>query len=97
MCHGVAKLDGASHRGGRRLGERRRGPRHGVVRRRDPAAVVGADGRERYPSTRCLLATADADGSNGSRSRLWKVELQRFADETGLKVSVCRFPPGTSK
>ena len=44
-----------------------------------------------------MLATADAGGSNATRSRLWKVELQRFADETGLKVSVCHFPPGTSK
>ena len=44
-----------------------------------------------------MLVTADAGGSNATRSRLWKVELQRFADETGLKVSVCHFPPGTSK
>ncbi len=54
-------------------------------------------GSARYPAARRLLAAADAGGSNGSRSRLWKVELQRFADETGLKVSVCHFPPGTSK
>ena len=54
-------------------------------------------GSARYPAARRLLVTADAGGSNGSRSRLWKVELQRFADETGLKVSVCHFPPGTSK
>ena len=54
-------------------------------------------GRHAYPAARRLLVTADAGGSNGARSRLWKVELQRFADETGLKVSVCHFPPGTSK
>ena len=54
-------------------------------------------GRRAYPAARRLLVTADAGGSNGARSRLWKVELQRFADETGLKVSVCHFPPGTSK
>ncbi len=50
-----------------------------------------------YPQARRLLITADGGGSNGSRCRLWKVELQGFADETGLSVSVCHFPPGTSK
>ena len=54
-------------------------------------------GRGRHAGARRLLATADAGGSNASRSRLWKLELQRFADETGLEVSVCHFPPGTSK
>ena len=54
-------------------------------------------GRAAYPAARRLLVTADAGGSNGSRNRLWKLELQRFANETGLKVSVCHFPPGTSK
>jgi hypothetical protein len=44
-----------------------------------------------------LLITADCGGSNGSRLRLWKLELQKFADETGLSISVCHFPPGTSK
>jgi len=44
-----------------------------------------------------LLITADAGGSNGSRLRLWKVELQKLADETGLRIAVCHFPPGTSK
>jgi Rhodopirellula transposase DDE domain len=43
------------------------------------------------------LITADSGGSNGARVRLWKWELQRLADETGLEVSVCHFPPGTSK
>ena len=54
-------------------------------------------GRDRYPLTRRLLITADGGGSNGSRLRLWKVELQRFADETGLTITVCHYPPGTSK
>ena len=54
-------------------------------------------GRARYPQARRLLITADGGGSNGSRVRLWKWELQRLADETGLTISVCHFPPGTSK
>jgi len=54
-------------------------------------------GKQAYPSARELLITADAGGSNGSRSRLWKVELQRLADETGLRLVVAHYPPGTSK
>jgi transposase len=54
-------------------------------------------GRKAYPRARSLLITADSGGSNSSRSRLWKWELQRFADRAGLVVSVCHFPPGTSK
>ena len=54
-------------------------------------------GREAYPKARQLLITADSGGSNGSRVRLWKLELQKLADETGLEISVCHFPPGTSK
>ncbi len=54
-------------------------------------------GRDRYPHTGRLLITADGGGSNGSRTHLWKWELQRLADETGLEISVCHFPPGTSK
>jgi transposase len=54
-------------------------------------------GRPAYPEATRLLITADAGGSNGSRLRLWKVELQRLADETGLRIVVCHFPPGTSK
>ena len=50
-----------------------------------------------YPGATDLLVTADGGGSNSSRSRLWKVELQRLADATGLRVHVCHFPPGTSK
>ena len=54
-------------------------------------------GRERYPQAPALLVTADGGGSNGSRNRLWKTELQALADETGLSISVCHLPPGTSK
>lgn len=54
-------------------------------------------GRKRYRSPKRLLVTADSGGSNSARSRLWKVELQRFADETGLVIEVCHYPPGTSK
>ncbi len=54
-------------------------------------------GAPTYPDATDLLITADGGGSNSSRGRLWKVALQRFADETGLRVSVCHFPPGTSK
>jgi hypothetical protein len=54
-------------------------------------------GKERYPGSTRLLITADSGGSNGYRLRLWKKELQRFSDTTGLDVSVCHLPPGTSK
>lgn len=55
------------------------------------------EGRRLYPQTQELLITADGGGSNGSRLRLWKVELQAFANETQLAITVCHFPPGTSK
>lgn len=54
-------------------------------------------GRERYPASDRLMITADGGGSNGSRVRLFKVELQKLADETGLTLQVCHYPPGTSK
>ncbi len=54
-------------------------------------------GARRYPNARELLITADGGGSNGSRCRLWKVELQALADRLGLPIQVCHFPPGTSK
>ena len=54
-------------------------------------------GRQRYPNARELMITADCGGSNGARVRLWKVELQKFADETGLIIKVRHYPPGTSK
>ena len=54
-------------------------------------------GHERYPEAKQLLITADGGGSNGYRVRLWKLELQKLADETGLSISVAHLPPGTSK
>jgi hypothetical protein len=54
-------------------------------------------GRQRYPTADRLMITADGGGSNGSRVRLWKIELQRLADATGLTLVVCHYPPGTSK
>ena len=54
-------------------------------------------GQQSYPQATELLITADSGGSNGSRVRLWKVELQRLADDTGLELRVCHLPPGTSK
>ena len=54
-------------------------------------------GRPRFPEATKLLITADAGGSNGARVRLWKVELAKFAQETGLEITVCHYPPGTSK
>ena len=54
-------------------------------------------GQQRFPRAKALLITADGGGSNSARSRLWKVALQELADELGLTLSVCHFPPGTSK
>jgi hypothetical protein len=54
-------------------------------------------GQQRYPRATRLLITADGGGSNGSRNRLWKRELQQWADASGLTLTVCHFPPGTSK
>jgi hypothetical protein len=54
-------------------------------------------GRQRYPQARELTITADCGGSNGPRVRLWKVELQKLADDTGLVIHVHHYPPGTSK
>ena len=54
-------------------------------------------GQEQYPTANKLLVTADGGGSNSSRSRLWKKELQTLATEIGLEIHVCHFPPGTSK
>jgi Rhodopirellula transposase DDE domain len=54
-------------------------------------------GQHRYRSPKRLMVTADSGGSNSSRARLWKLELQRFADEAGLIIEVCHYPPGTSK
>ncbi|MCA1698956.1 MAG: ISAzo13 family transposase [Actinobacteria bacterium] len=54
-------------------------------------------GSERYPDATTLTITADCGGSNGNRTRLWKTELQKLANQTGLAIRVCHFPPGTSK
>lgn len=54
-------------------------------------------GKAEYPNATELLITADCGGSNGYRVRLWKIEVQKFADETGMIINVCHFPPGTSK
>jgi hypothetical protein len=54
-------------------------------------------GAKAYPQASKLLITADSGGSNGARVRLWKLELQKLADQTGLEISVCHLPPGTSK
>jgi transposase len=54
-------------------------------------------GRKRFPNGRRILVTADSGGSNSPRTRLWRWELQQFANETGLKIELCHFPPGTSK
>lgn len=54
-------------------------------------------GHERYGRPSRLLITADSGGSNAHRSRLWKLELQQLANETGMKIEVCHYPPGTSK
>ncbi len=56
-----------------------------------------SEGRRIYADAKTILITADGGGSNGWRLRLWKLELQKLADQTGLGISVCHFPPGTSK
>ena len=80
-----------------RLGRRRCRQRHG----RFSSSTIRRWWREvgpiRYPLARRLVITADGGGSNGSRVRLWKLELQRLADELGLSIEVHRLPPGTSK
>ena len=59
--------------------------------------MVGHGRAVAYPNATQLLVTADAGGSNSYRSRLWKVELAKLAERTGLDITVCHFPPGTSK
>lgn len=54
-------------------------------------------GKARYPSAKRLLITADSGGSNRPRTRLWRVELQKFANKSGLVLELCHYPPGTSK
>ncbi|EQD30245.1 Rhodopirellula transposase family protein, partial [mine drainage metagenome] len=54
-------------------------------------------GKKRYPEAKRLMITADGGGSNGSRVKLWKIELQKLADQSGLDITVSHFPPGMSK
>ena len=54
-------------------------------------------GRDRYPKMTRLMIAADGGGSNSSRLRLWKLALQQLADDTGLIIQVCHYPPGTSR
>jgi transposase len=56
-----------------------------------------SEGKKLYPNSKTLMITADCGGSNGYRLRLWKYEIQKLADETGMTISMCHFPPGTSK
>jgi len=67
------------------------------VRRGDDPALVGEVGSLAYPDAERLLITADAGGSNSYRSRLWRLELSKLAAEAGIDITVCHFPPGTSK
>jgi hypothetical protein len=69
----------------------------GVERFRSLDRASTRVGRQRYPTARELTITADCGGSNGARLRLWKLELQKFADEIGLTIKVRHYPPGTSK
>src|ERR1700680_3566402 len=92
-------LWGLRHRRQRRMGQRGHRPRHRGFRGQRHAirSWWKLMGRERYPNPTRLLITADGGGSNGSRVRLWKLELQKLADELGLPITVCHLPPGTSK
>jgi hypothetical protein len=88
---------GLRHGREHRLGQRGYRSRHRGVRRRVGAPWWRQVGADAYPHATRLLVTADSGGSNGSRLRLWKAELARFADETGLAITVTHLPPGTSK
>ena len=79
------------------MGVGRHRPRHLRVRCPNARRWWDTIGTGRYPDADRLLICADGGGSNGSRVRAWKVELAKFAAETGLKVTVCHLPPGTSK
>jgi len=80
-----------------RAGQRRHRPRHRTVAAASIRGWWENLGKNRYPDARELTITADSGGSNSYRTRLWKVELQKLADQAGLKITVCHFPPGTSK
>ena len=85
------------HRRQCRLRQCRHQQRHSAVRGQFDPRWLEVMGRERYPDMNQLMITADGGGSNGSRVRLFKIELQKLADETGLTLRVCHYPPGTSK
>ena len=88
---------GLRHRRQHRVGHRRHRPRHRRVRGRHHPTWWRQAGTHAYPNASRLLITADGGGSNGYRTRLWKIELARLAAETGLTITVCHLPPGTSK
>jgi len=69
----------------------------GVIQKDWPVNWWQRMGQLAYPQAKELLITADAGGSNSYRARLWKYQLQKLSDETGLGITVCHFPPGTSK
>ncbi len=71
--------------------------RHGGVRRGGDPALVAAVGSQAIRQVQSVARDRRQRGSNSSRGRLWKVELQKLADETGLIIEVCHYPPGTSK
>ena len=81
-----------------RLGQRRHHARHRRVRGRSRSALgsIGLGARA-IAKMRELIITADCGGSNSARARLWKVELQKLADEIAMPIKVCHYPPGTSK
>src|SRR6059058_6431010 len=79
------------------MGERRDRSRHGRLRRQRDPQLVARYRQTRYRAANRLVVTADSGGSNRTRSRLWKSELQRLADETGLTLIIRHLPPGTSK
>ena len=58
---------------------------------------MGTDGQDQIPNATRLLITADGGGSNGHRPWLWKLEIARLAAATGLDITICHYPPGTSK
>ena len=67
------------------------------IRRWWTTCLLKRGGQSRFPKATRILITTDAGGSNGSRTRLWKTALQQLANDLGLNVTVCHFPPGTSK
>src|SRR5882762_121699 len=79
------------------MGQCRLRSRHVGIRRGNDSALVEDDGSASVPQARQLLITADGGGSNSSRCRLWKWSLQQLSNQTGLEISVCHFPPATSK